>query len=230
MKNGFYGLAMLFCLLLATPAQAQFAMSEVILDFGPDAPRQKDIEIVSHSKEVQYIASETYVLQHPTETDEKRQLVKDPQKSGLLITPAKMVLPPDGRKLMRFLLIHPQTDEDQIYRVAVKPVVQGIDGGNQRMALKLLVGYEALVIVRPKNAKIDLVANRKGNALTLTNNGNTNAYIQSGTQCDATGGDCKEINIARIYAGQSWTTTLPHLDGVVKLQVWDGVKAQYLNF
>ena len=230
MRNSFYLLAGVLCLLLASPAQAQFAMSEMIIDFASDAARQKDVEIISQSKETQYISTDTYVLDHPSESNEKRMLVKDPQKSGLLITPNKMVLPVGARKIMRFLLLHPQADKDQIYRVAVKPVILGGDAGNQRMALKILVGYEALVIVRPKDAKIDLVANRKGNSLTLTNNGNTNAYLQTGQQCDSTGGNCKDINVARIYAGTSWTSTLPYTDGVAKFQVWDGAKLQDMSF
>jgi P pilus assembly chaperone PapD len=133
--------------------------------------------------------------------------------------------------MMRFLLINPTTDKDQVYRVVVKPVIQGVEEDKQqKMALKVLVGYEALVIVRPKDSKIDLQATRKDNTLTLTNNGSTNANLQSGQQCDATGGDCKELNVTRIYAGQSWTTTLPHVEGQAKFQVWDGKEMKEMSF
>lgn len=230
MGSKLYLLIGAFVLSLVSPARAEFVMSEVILDFADGMPRQRDVEIVSRDKVTQYIATETYVVENPTEANEQRTLVKNPQESGLLITPNKMALPAGARKLMRFVLIKPQTDKEQIYRVAVKPVIQGVEVEDQRVALKVLVGYETLVIVRPKDAKIDLVAERKGNSLTITNKGNTNANIQSGQQCNATGGECKETNVARIYAGQSWTTTLPHLDGEVKYQVWDGVKMQDMVF
>jgi hypothetical protein len=58
--------------------------------------------------------------------------------------------------------------------------------------------------------------------LTLTNHGNTNASLQAGQQCDALGSNCKDINVTRIYAGQSRTITLPYMDGAVKYRVWDG--------
>ena len=59
MRNSFYLLAGVLCLLLASPAQAQFAMSEMIIDFASDAARQKDVEIISQSKETQYISTDT---------------------------------------------------------------------------------------------------------------------------------------------------------------------------
>ena len=147
-----------------------------------------------------------------------------------MITPGKMVLPPSARKLMRFLLLGPQPEKDKIYRIVVKPVIQGVEGQKQRMALKVLVGYEALVIVRPVGAKIELTGERKGNSLTLVNRGNTNANIQSGEQCDVTGANCKEINVTRIYSGQTWTTSLPYIDGLVKYKVWDGTEMLDVNF
>ncbi len=225
-----YLLGCVFLLVLASPVHAEFVMSEMIIDFADNGPRQRDIEIINKDKSVQYIATEIYGVEHPTEPNEKRVLYTDPVKAGLMVTPNKMALPAEARKLMRFLVLSPQADADKIYRVAVKPVIQGIDETKQRVALKVLIGYEALVIVRPKGAKIDLVAERKGNSLTLTNEGNTNANLQSGQQCDATGGNCKDLNVARIYAGQSWKTTLPHMNGVVKFQVWDGSTLESMSY
>lgn len=225
-----YLLSSALLLLFSSQAHAEFAMSEMVVDFGPDAPRQHDIEIVSQDKETQYIATETDIVENPGLANEKRTTVNDPQKSGLLLTPNKMVLAPSARKQMRLLLLKPQAETDQVYRLIVKPVIGGVEAGKERMALKVLVGYEALVIVRPKAPVIDIKAVRKGNALTLTNSGNTNANLQSGQQCDATGGNCKELNVSRIYAGQQWTTTLPYLDGVAKYQIWNGVEMKEFVF
>lgn len=216
--------------LLSWPARAEFAMSKMILEFTPGSPRQDDIQIISQGDDTQYIATEVYTVENPGETNEKRTLVKDPKISGLMVTPNKIVLPPRARKLMRFLLLKEQPAEELIYRVVVKPVIQGVESQKQRMALKLLVGYEALVIVRPANAQIDLSAERQGNSLVLTNKGNTNANLQTGEQCDAMGANCKEINVSRIYAGQSWKTSLPYIDGKVKFQVWDGVEMRDMFF
>ena len=217
-------------LLLASPAHAEFIVSEMIVDFGEKSPRQHDLEVVSHDKETQYIATETYVIENPGSEKEKRTLFTDPQKSGLMITPNKLVLPAGSRKMIRMLLLKPQGETDQVYRVVIKPVIQGVEADKQLMALKVLVGYETVVIVRPKDAKYELVAERKGNSLTLTNKGNTNANLQSGQQCDATGSNCKELNVGRVYAGQSWTTTLPHMDGAAKYQVWDGTNMKDMSF
>src|SRR5438045_1958717 len=102
MKNTSYWLGGMLALLWAQPAQAEFAMSEMIIDFADNTPRQHDVEIISQDKETQYIATETYVVEHASEPNEKRTMITDPQQSGLMITPNKMVLPPGARKLMRF--------------------------------------------------------------------------------------------------------------------------------
>jgi len=219
------------CLMLASlPARAEFALSEMIVDFTEKAPRARDIEVISKGKETQYISTETFVLENPGQPNEKRTLVSDPIKSGLMITPNKLALAADARKLMRFLVLTPQSDKERIYRVAVKPVIQGINENKQKVALKVLVGYEALVIVRPKDAKVDLVGERKGNSLTLTNNGNTNASLQSGEQCDVSGGNCKILNTTRIYPGQKWTATLPYMDGAAKYMMWDGTEVRAMQY
>jgi P pilus assembly chaperone PapD len=230
MGKGYRWLAGVLLALTALPAHAQFAMSEMIIDFPDKTPRAHDVEIISRSKDTQYIATETYVVEHPTEPNEKRVLISNPIKSGLLITPNKMVLPPQTRKTMRFLVIAPQIDKDVIYRVVVKPVIQGVDEYKKRVAIKVLVGYDALVIVRPAGAKVDLVGERKGNALTLTNKGNTNANLQGGQQCDDIGNNCKDLNVTRIYAGQSWTITLPYMSGAAKFRVWDGATLTDMTF
>lgn len=214
-----------------TLAFAEFAMSEMVIDFAEDSARQHDIEIISQDKETQYIATETYVVDKPSAPDEMRTQIANPQESGLVITPKKMVLPPGARKMMRFLLLQGVPEQEKIYRIVVKPVIQGVDSDKQqKMALKILVGYEALVIVRPKDSRVELTATRKGNSITITNAGNTNANLQSGIQCNAVGGDCQELGVARIYAGESWTTNLPHLNGPVKYQVWNGKEMTEMTF
>jgi Mat/Ecp fimbriae periplasmic chaperone len=226
----FVVLALTFIAASPTVARADFALSEMIIDIPADAPRQHDVEVISKSKETQYIATETTLVENPGLDNEKRTVITDPQKSGLMVTPNKMVLTENARKIIRLLLLKPVAETDQIYRVAVKPVIQDIVSPTQRMAIKVLIGYETIIIARPKNAKIDLVGERKGTSLTLTNNGNTNANIQYGNQCNALGAECQKIKTARIYAGQTWKTTLPHIDGVVEYEVWDGTTLSTLKF
>jgi len=223
----------LLSFLLGSPnySYAEFAMSEVVIDFAEDSPRQHDIEIISQDKETQYIATETYVVNNPSAPDEVRTMITNPQDSGLVITPKRMVLPSGARKMMRFLLLNEVPEHEKIYRVVVKPVIQGVESDKQqKMALKILVGYEAIIIVRPKGSKVELAATRKGNSITLTNTGNTNANLQSGVQCDALGGECRELAVARIYAGQSWTTSLPLPNGPVKYEVWNGKEMTEMIF
>ena len=72
-------------------------------------------------------------------------------------------------------------------------------------ALKVLVGYDMLVIVRPAVMTGDVSARREGTTLILTNTGSTSVEIYDGQQCNATGGDCRALPAKRLYAGASWS-------------------------
>jgi hypothetical protein len=77
-------------------------------------------------------------------------------------------------------------------------------------AIKLLVGYDALVIVRPEVPQARVVGRREGTALILTNEGNTNAELFGGEQCAVPGSPgCATLPARRLYAGASWTVPLP---------------------
>lgn len=74
---------------MATPAHADFIVSSAIIEFTGDGPRQQDIELISRSKENDYIVSEISEVLHPDSPDEKRRLIDDPAQGGLLATPRR---------------------------------------------------------------------------------------------------------------------------------------------
>jgi P pilus assembly chaperone PapD len=206
-------------LVFATPVNAEFIITSAIVEFTKDKPPQQDIEIVSRSGDSDYIVAETTEVTNAGLPTETRHLVDDPTQSRLLVTPDKTVLAGGSRKIIRFVLLQPPDAQEHIYRVAIKPVIKGLDNST-RIGLKLLIGYEVLVIIRPVEMHPSFSIQRHGKTLTMVNNGNTNIVLQNGQQC-LSAENCKVPPTLRSYAGETNSVELP-MDKSVHYSLWDG--------
>jgi len=198
--------AFLALLLAPAPAAAQIALNKVILDFGAGNPLRDDIEVTNTSDERLFVAVEPARVEHPGLADERRVRDRDPAALGLLVSPNRLVIEPRQRKLVRFAVIVPPERQDRIFRVTVKPVVGQLQAAET--AVRVLIGYDVLVIARPDGAAADLVAERVGTLLKIRNAGNTNALLSRGRNCDPAGANCVDLPAKRIYPGATWDLPL----------------------
>ena len=196
---------MSFLVFAPSVAQAQIALNKIILDFSGNDTRQ-DVEVVNNGEETAFVVVEPARIESPGTSAEQRITSRDPDELGLLVTPNRLVLEPGERKLVRLAVIDPATSVDRIYRVTVKPVLGEVSA--TETALKLLVGYDLLVMVRPTNAVPDVSFERSGRSVVVTNNGNTNALLSEGRQCGNGGENCVELPSKRLYAGGRWELQL----------------------
>jgi P pilus assembly chaperone PapD len=186
-------------------ARAGLSVAPVIVDFQPSDPPRADIELFNDGAETLYVVVDPAKIEDPGDTDEKRVQDPDPQALGLLATPNRLVLEPGQRKFVRLAMLSPPGATDRIYRVTVKPVVGAVRAGET--GLKILIGYDLLVIQRPGKPDAVIVASRSGATLMLRNAGNTNAELFQGQQCDAQH-HCASLPGHRIYAGTSWSVPI----------------------
>lgn len=186
----------------AGQAQANLALSQVILDLKPGEAPTQDIEIWNNSPERSYVVAEPAEVVSPGAPDEHRTTNPDPGVLGVLVTPQRMILEAGQKRLLRVAAVVPRGERDRIYRIAVKPVAGEVTASTT--ALKLLIGYDVLVIYRPEKMASEVTALRSGSAITFTNTGNTNVEMFEGRQCDAAGANCKSLPATRLYAGASW--------------------------
>ncbi len=214
-------------ILLALPARAEFMISNAILEFTTGGPTKQDIELISKDSGDTYIASEIFEIANPGQPNEQRRKIDDPASAGLLVTPDKTVLPAGSRKVMRFVLLKPPDTHEHIYRVTVKPVIKGVNGDG-RVGLKILVGYEVLVIVRPAAINTAYNAARRGKTLHIENTGNSNVLFQAGKQCAAPN-QCADLPVHRVYAGTQIDVALPQ-DMPISYAVWDGRETAEKNY
>lgn len=212
----------------AMPAQAGITLSQAIVDIMPDTPAAQDVEVANDGNEVAYVVAEPFEIQSPGLADERRVPVSDPAVGGLLVTPQRIILQPGERKLIRIAAIGPRQPSDRVYRVTVKPVAGQITA--PVTALKLFVGYDVLVILRPQSLSPQIVGERQGRTLTLRNAGNTNAELYEGRQCNGPKTTaCTDLQARRLYPGQVWQQTLPG-DALVDYRVATGAQSALRHF
>jgi len=208
------GLAMgasMLSLAVAGPAGAELVVSQLIVEFKAGPSRTADIEILNNGDERSYVVVEPRELIKPGTPLEQRVATPDPAKLGLLVSPARFILEPRQRRTLRVSAIGAAAERERVYRVAVKPVTGEVAGSES--GLKLLVGYDLLILVRPPVIRNSIRSERNGTRLTLTNEGNASVELAEGKQCEASGKDCRALPAKRLYAGASWTQELARPGG-----------------
>ena len=207
-----------------TTARADLSISNVIVDFADPGRQTADIEIENKGKERIYVVAEPSLVVSPGTKAERRVREQDPEKLGLLVTPARTVLEPGERKLVRFLGVGDIGAQDKIYRVTVKPIVGKLTA--PQTAVKVVFGYDVLVIRRPAGARSNLVAERQGGFMVIRNTGNTNVLLFEGKVCQQR---CVPVETKRIYAGAEWRLRLP-APGKVTYKTEIGGKVELREF
>ena len=183
-------------------AVAQMVLDKVVLDFLPGQPPRDDVVVQNPSQEPLFILVEPSRIMNPGQPSEERVQFRDPGELGLLVTTNRFIVQPGQRKIIRFAVIGPAIEQDRIYRVTVRPIVGQVE--SQTTAVKVVFGYDLLVIVRPPNPEPKIEWNRDGLKLSVKNVGSTNALLSQGKQCNADGEDCKDLPPKRLYPGAQW--------------------------
>jgi P pilus assembly chaperone PapD len=218
--------AMLAIAVAPSAARAGLEVSPLIVDVPPGGPPTADVEVMNDGDETLYVVVEPTRIDHPGDASERRTRDPDPQALGLLTTPQRLVLAPGERKFLRLALLSPPGETDRVFRVTVKPVVGEVSG--QATGLKILIGYELLVIQRPARPAAPISASRDGATLILRNDGNTNAELFQGQACDAAR-HCTPLASHRLYAGTTWSVPLAG-GSTAEYQVKVGAKVTTARF
>lgn len=180
-------------------ARAELVLSQLVVDLQPDKLVRQDIEVMNTGSETIYVAVEPREVVGAGLSQSSSRQDPDPEKLGLLVSPARMVLDPGMRKLLRVATLDRSLERERVFRVTVKPVVAQLS--SEKAGLKVLVGYDVLILVRPAAPKIVVNGTRSGKVLMLRNEGNTSVELTSGEQCDQTGKNCQDLPGGRLYAG-----------------------------
>lgn len=189
-----------------TPAAAQIALDRLVVELAPRAGATTDVEVRNRGESTAYVVVEPAEVVAPGTPEERRRRVADPAELGLLAAPSRLVLEPGARRVIRFARLEEAAARERVWRVRVRPVSGPTTA--ETSAVQVLVGYAVLVVGRPPAAEVRLRGERAGGALTLVNDGNSNALLLDGRHCDPRGERCLELPAKRLYAGNRWTIPL----------------------
>lgn len=178
-------------------ARAELVLSQLVVELAPGTRERADLEAWNNGSERIFVSIDPREIVDPGKASESSRSDPDPDKLGLLVSPARMILEPGQHKLLRIASIA-AGDRERVYRVTVKPVVGQLS--SEASGLKVLVGYDVLVLVRPSELRPHVTATRSGNRVMLKNDGNVSVELD-GRGCDSAMQSCKALPGGRLYAG-----------------------------
>lgn len=185
-----------------TAARADLLLSQLVVELAPQDRTRTDVEIWNSGTDRAFVAVDPREIIDPGTSRESSRGDPDPEKLGLLVSPERIVLEPGQRRLLRIASLA-QGDRERVFRVTVKPVVGELSSNSS--GLKVLVGYDMLVLVRPQNGKPHVSGSRSQDRLTLRNDGNVSVELVGGRACAASKGTCTDLPGGRLYAGAEKT-------------------------
>jgi P pilus assembly chaperone PapD len=193
-------------LLFPSPARADLVLSELVVELQPGKHAREDLEVWNDSPDRSFVAIDPREIINAGSPTQSFHQDPDPAKLGLLVGPSRMILEPGQRKLVRIASLSGSADREHVYRVTVKPVVGSVQSDDS--GLKLLVGYDVLVLVRPARPVANVSASRSGRSLTFSNSGNVSVELVNGRQCKSDKAQCTDLPGKRLYPGASWSVEL----------------------
>ena len=189
----------------SSPACAELVLSRMIVELTPAEFQRSDIELWNNGPDRAFVEIDPREIIAPGTPAQSSRKDPDPEKLGLLVSPERIILEPGQRRLLRIASLG-TSDRERVYRVTVKPVVGEL--ASQTSGLKLLVGYDVLVLVRPARAMPHVSASRSGPQLSLKNDGNVSVELVDGRACDQSMHNCSDLPAARLYAGAEKTVNV----------------------
>lgn len=206
--------------LIGGNASAQISVNRSVIEFSNDS-RVQDIEILNTGDFKVYLDLKVAEIINPETDTPKRMELSDPRSTPVLVSPRQLLVPPGTRKRVRVIMRESTGDTDRIFRLAVKPYtgkarIDAPGAGKTSSAIRVLVGYDLLLIARPSDKNPQVKVKRDDNSIEFHNAGNTNVLLRRIVQCDsgvdlkeATGEQCVEMQPNRLYAGETYKVKLP---------------------
>jgi len=189
----------------ATAARADLLLSQMVVELAPAEFQRADIELWNNGPDRTFVEVEPREIVAPGTAVQASRKDPDPEKLGLLVSPERIVLEPGQRRLLRIAAIG-TTDHERVYRVTVKPAVG--DLSSHESGLKLLIGYDVLVLVRPSRPVPHVSGTRTAAQLSIKNDGNVSVELIDGRACDASMRSCTDLPSGRLYAGAVMTVNV----------------------
>lgn len=203
------GTALLALALLPAVTHGDILLDKIIVEFAHDQPPREDIYVINNGDDNAFVKVEVLAVDNPGEDEEKRISLAGAEDLPFIASPARIVIPPGGRKQVRLVNLKGPAAVEQVYRINFTPVLPPLEE-QQGATVRVVVAYQVLAIVHPARANENLQVTRSANALKFVNAGNSYVMLSEGQQCDEKNEECVDLPSRRLYAGNQWTIALPY--------------------
>jgi P pilus assembly chaperone PapD len=198
--------------------QAGILLDKSIVDFPANEPPRQDVTVSNQGSEIAYVQVDVVEVLNPGTAQEVRQPLTGEDEIRFVASPAKLAIPPNGRKQVRLVNLK-DPDGERVYRINFTPVLPPLDD-SEGMGVKIVIAYQVLALIHPAKQDENLVVQRDPISIQFQNLGNSYALITDIKQCDKNGENCQEdLGSKRLYAGNSMTIALPYKDTSVTYKV-----------
>lgn len=176
-------------------------------------------------------------IETPVKTLKDAELVKD----RLLVTPMRMIIPPNNFQASR-ILWSGQRDTEQYYRVRYTPVLPAINDGfgldakavkdyrdkTVQAGVNVLAGYGTVVIVQPDKPHFNTQITQKANSIDIVNRGNATVVAEDIKVCKTKMSQCDASARAFILPGRTYSIK-KNEGGSVNFSLQEGNQRRSVN-
>lgn len=202
----------LIALCSSLSVNAEMMVNRIVVEFQPDGSNREDVEITNRGDEPMFIDVRLLNVSKPGVSEVHKQVL-NAQEVGFIVTPNKMVIPGKGKKVLRLVNLNPDKSKDKVFRVDLIPVAKNFKPDVS--GVRILVGYQLLVLVPPEKIIENLDVKREGGQLVFDNQSNTYALVSMIRQCERVKEDLETPPVCteeypgkRVYAGGKWLVDL----------------------
>jgi P pilus assembly chaperone PapD len=221
--------SMIFLLLslwICESVNGALLVDKAIVVFDDRAGSKQDVAVINDDAEDKlYVKIEAFRVQAPGTVEEELVPMDKNSIPEFVATPAKMIVPPGGKSIVRLLDLNQTKDEERIYRINILPIsrpieIEAVEGEESvRSMVEILIAYQVLAIILPVNPVATPFVQRQEKLVTVSNSGNANFLLSRGRQCNPLDSEeCVELPNKRIYPGNVWKFELPY-DGPFSYEI-----------
>lgn len=151
------------------------------------------------------------------EKDIDREALLKGEGYGLVVSPARLIVPASGMQANRMLVVG-ERDVERYYRVRYVPVIpdnaqdfgltpEQADTYEKEVTagVSIMAGYGAIVMVQPSQVEYNTLVNETPDAVTFTNQGNSTVVFDAFAQCEAKQRACHSYRVQYLRPGKSMT-------------------------
>lgn len=205
-----------FLLGLSFTTQANIGVSPMVIDLF-DKTTTTEVAVKNFDNQHNaYVEITPYRLTQPESPNGPKSRVRHPEKDGLVVFPAKLILLPGQTQFVRIVKTAKNITAEHVYEVDFIPKVSTYlsskkSGSTPALGIRVVVGYGTRVTLRPDTLSPSLSVKRLKNKLVIKNTGNTSLSILSCRQ--QLEGKTQEVALPAytLFVGQTIETKLNQL-------------------